>query len=104
MNESRNPKHPPDSLLGPRARSAVLYALICSLVVFFALVGVALLFWNVAHPRLSAVQQERERVIGTSSDYSTEGGHNPVRHPSSTRDELKFRGALTPPPNEARSR
>lgn len=103
MNETRNPKHPPDSLLGPRARSAVLYALIASLVVFFALIGVGLLFWSVAHPRLSVVQQERERVVGPSSDYSTEGGHNPGRHPSSTRDELRYRGALTQP-NEARGR
>ena len=64
--------------------------------------AVALLFWTVAHPR-PAEREGMEGVVGTSGYYSTEGGHDPVRRPGSTRDELKFRGALTPP-TEARSR
>jgi hypothetical protein len=66
-----------------------------SLVVFFLLIGVALVVWNAANPRRS-LQEERE-VVGTSGYYSTEGGHDPIRRPRSTRDELKFRGELTPP-------
>ncbi len=67
-----------------------------SLIVVFVLIGVGLLFWTAAHPRPSS-REEAERAIGTSGYYSTEGGHDPVRRPGNTRDELKFRGLLTPP-------
>ena len=97
-----NPKNPPNSVLGPRVRSAALHLFIGSLVAFFLLVGVALLFWTVANPRPAATQQ-RESVGGPSGYYSTEGGHNPDPRPGNTQDELKFRGALTPP-TEVRSR
>ena len=88
--DTRNPKNPPNSVLGPDARSAALRWFIGSLVVFFLLIGVALVFWSAANPRPSA-RQERE------SYYSTEGGHDPIRRPRSTSDELKYRGELTPP-------
>jgi hypothetical protein len=96
--ETRDPKNPPNSVLGPRARSAALRWFLGSLVVFFLLIGVALVFWSAANPRRS-VQEEREDVVGSSGYYfySTEGGHDPIRRPRSTRDELKFRGELTPP-------
>ena len=94
---TRDPKHGPNSVLAPRARSAALRWFVGSLVVFFLLIGVALVFWNAANPRPS-VEEEREAVVGTSGYYySTEGGHDPIRRPRSTRDELKFRGELTPP-------
>jgi hypothetical protein len=99
---THDPKNPPQSVLGPRARSAVLVGFVGSLVVFFVIVGVAMIFWTVAHPR-PAVAAGREKVVGTSGYYSTEGGHDPVRRAGSTRDELKFKGRLTPP-TEARSR
>ena len=101
--DTDSPKNPPQSVLRPEARSAALWAFVGSLVVFFSLVAVALTFWTVAHPR-PAAREGMERVVGTSGYYSTEGGHDPVRRPGSTRDELKFRGALTPPPSEARGR
>jgi hypothetical protein len=96
--ETRDPKNPPNSILAPRARSAALRWFVGSLVVFFLLIGVALVFWNAANPQPS-LQGEREKVVGTSGYYyySTEGGHDPIRRPRSTRDELKFRGELTPP-------
>jgi hypothetical protein len=94
--ETRDPKNRPNSLLAPRARSAALRWFVGSLVVFFLLIGVALVVWNVANP-LPSLQEEREDVVGTSGYYSTEGGHDPIRRPRSTRDELKFRGELTPP-------
>jgi hypothetical protein len=100
--DTNDPKNPPNSVMRPRVRSAALWGFVGSLVVFFVLVGGALLFWTVAHPRPS-LQEERERTVGTSGYYSTEGGHDPVRRAGSTRDELKFRGALTPP-SEARGR
>ena len=99
---TNDPKNPPYSLTRPRVRRAALWAFVGSLVVFFVLVGVALLFWNVSHPRPSA-EEERDRIIRASGFYSTEGGHNPDRRPRSTSDELKYRGALTPP-SEVRSR
>lgn len=94
--DTNDPKNPPNSVMRPKARSMALWGFVGSLVAFFALVGVALLFWTVSHPRPSA-EEERERIVGTSGYYSTEGGHDPVRRPHSTRDELKFRGELTPP-------
>jgi len=94
--ETRNPKNPPNSVLAPHARSAALRWFVGSLVVFFLLIGVALVFWSAANPRPSA-QGQRENVVGASGYYSTEGGHDPARQPRSTRDELKFRGDLTPP-------
>jgi hypothetical protein len=101
-DDTNNPNNPPQALLHPQARSAALLGLVGSLVVFFVLVGVALIFWTVAHPRPTA-REEMERAVGTSGYYSTEGGHDPVRRPANTRDELKFRGTLTPP-SEARGR
>ena len=96
------PKNPPKSLLGPQPRSFTLWALIGSLVVFVALVGVVMLFWNVSHPNPSA-RDERERARNESGYYSTEGGHNPAGRPRSTSNELNYRGPLTPP-TEVRGR
>jgi len=93
---TRDPKNPPNSVTRPPIASAVLLAFVGSLVAFFLLVGAALLFWTVAHPR-PAFLEERERAVGASGYYSTEGGHDPIRRPASTRDELKYRGLLTPP-------
>ena len=101
-DDTHDPKNPPQSVMQPKVRSAALFSFVGSLVVFFVLVGAALLFWTVAHPR-PAAREGMENVVGTSGYYSTEGGHNPVRRPGNTRDELKFRGKLTPP-SEARSR
>ena len=95
-DDTHDPKNPPNSVVTARASNAVLRWFVGSLVVFFLLIGVALVFWNAANPRPS-VQEEREDVVGTSGYYSTEGGHDPLRRPRSTRDELKFRGELTPP-------
>ena len=97
--DTNNPQNPPNAVLRPSARSAALRWFLGSLVAFFALVGAALLFWSAAHPRPS-VRAEQKRVVGTSGYYSTEGGHDPLRRPKNTRDELKFRGFPTPP-NEA---
>lgn len=94
--DTNNPKNPPQSVTNIEVGSAVLRWFLGSLMVVFVLVGVAMLFWTAAHPRPS-VREEAGRVVGTSGYYSTEGGHDPVRRPGSTRDELKFRGSLTPP-------
>ena len=47
--ETHDPKNPPSSVLAPRARSAALRWFVGSLVVFFLLIGVTLLFWNAAN-------------------------------------------------------
>ena len=94
--DTRDPKNPPNSVLAPHVRSAALRWFVGSLVVFFLLVGVALVFWNVANPRPS-LDEQRRNIVGASGYYSTDGGHDPVRRPGSTRDELKFRGELTRP-------
>ena len=93
---TRDPKNLRNSGRTPRARSAALLWFVGSLVVFFLLIGVVLVFWNVANPR-PAAQEQREDLVGVPGYYSTEGGHDPIRRPRTTRDELKFRGELTPP-------
>jgi hypothetical protein len=101
-DDTNNPKNPPQSVLRPQVRSSALLGLLASVVVFFALIGLTLIFWTVAHPR-PAAREGMERGVGRSGYYWTEGGRDPARPPRSTRDELKFRGALTPP-SEVRSR
>ncbi len=104
-NEDTNqPKIPSKTVLHPEVRSASLWALVGTLVVFFALIGVMLVFWTVAHPR-PASRGAGERAVDRSGLYWNEGGHDPLeyRRPRTTRDELKFRGELTPP-SEARGR
>ena len=95
---TNSPKNPPQAVLHPAARNATLLAFVGTLVVFFVLVGVALVFWTVAHPR-PAAREGMKRVVGPSGYYSTEGGHDPLenRRPSTTRDELKYKGELTRP-------
>ena len=101
---TRNPKNPPQALMHPEFRNMALWSFVGSLVIFFVLVGVALMFWTVAHPR-PAARDAMKNVVGPSGYYSTEGGHDPLayRRPASTQDELKFRGMLTPP-SEVRGR
>ena len=95
---THHPKHPPQGLFAPHGSDShgfALWVTVGTLVTVVMLVGVVLLFWNVAHPGL--VQQ-------TSKDsYSIEGGHDPNPRARNIRDELRFRGALTPPP-EVRGR
>jgi hypothetical protein len=95
-DDTHDPNSPPNAVLHSEARSTALIGFVGSLVVFFAIVGVVLLFWTVAHPR-PAGRDGFENVVGTSGYYSSEGGHDPIRRPGNTRDELKFRGDLTPP-------
>ena len=96
MAQLPDPNSPPRSVTNIHMRSAALRWFLGAFIVLFVLVGVTLLFWTAAHRRPS-VGEEAERANGTSGYYSTEGGHDPVRRPGSTRDELKFRGSLTPP-------
>jgi hypothetical protein len=96
-SDTHDPKHPRNTVLATHARSAALRWFVGSLVAFFLLVGVALVFWNAANPRPSTREVREDVIGGTSGYYSTEGGHDPIRQPRSTRDELKFRGELTPP-------
>jgi hypothetical protein len=95
-DETHDPKNPADAAMHPKAHSAALFGFVGSLVVFFVLVGVVLVFWTVAHPTQEP-RDSMEKAVGTSGAYSTEGGHDPIRRPGNTQDELKFRGRLTPP-------
>jgi|ERR1041384_5241374 hypothetical protein len=102
--DTNNPKNPPRSVTSEAAKNAALLGFVGSLVVFFVLVGVALVFWSVAHPR-PAAREGMKNVVGPSGYYSTEGGHDPLanRQPYNTQDELKYKGRLTPP-SEVRGR
>jgi hypothetical protein len=102
--DTRNPKNPPQSLMHPEFRNLALWSFVGSLVVFFVLVGIAFLFWTVAHPR-PAAREGMKNVVGPSGYYSTEGGHNPDQNfrARDTQGELEYRGRLTPP-SEVRGR
>jgi hypothetical protein len=102
--ETNNPENPPQAVTSKSARNAALMGFVGSLVVFFVLVGVALVFWTVAHPR-PAAREGMENVVGTSGYYSTEGGHDPNQNfrAGSTQGEVNYRGRLTPP-SEVRGR
>ena len=99
--DTYDPKNPPNSLLWPRRHSVALPWFIAGLVAVIALVGVIVVFYT-AGSADTAVEQEPEKAVGTSGYYSSEGGHDPVRRPHSTKDELKFRGFTQP--SEARGR
>lgn len=100
--DTNNPKNPPQAVTNAHAQSAVLWGFVGSLVVFFVLVGVALVFWTVAHPRPHS-QEGLERITGAATQ--TDGGHDPLEHsrPRTTQQELRYKGKLTPP-TEVRDR
>jgi hypothetical protein len=95
-NENPNaPENPPNSVVNPRVRRTALRVYLGPLVVFFAVIGIALLYWATRPERPDASVDRGEtdipRAEGTAGN-TTPGGHEPQRAPDSTRAEIEHRG------------
>ena len=92
-DETTQPKNPPNSVLTKSARRAAVWSYFVPVVVLFAVIGVALVYWSNRPPRSATRSEPTE--IGTTG--RTDGGFNPAPQPADTRDEVKFRaGDLAP--------
>lgn len=95
------PSNPPEAVVNRDVRKAAVRTFVGIIAGFFAVVGVALLFWVVtgAGP-LDEEQGFDPSAVGTSGDRQpredTPGGFNPTPRPDSTEAELEFRGAGEP--------
>jgi hypothetical protein len=86
-DEDLTPQDPPDSMLHHRARRAVVMSYFVPIVVLFAVIGVALVFWS-NRPDHSGVTERSE--IGTVG--RSDGGFNPAPRPDDPRAEIRYRG------------
>ena len=97
--ETTAPQNPPNSILEPRARTGWLASSLGTLVIVFVIVA-AVFTWVFVRRELGkdAHVAPGPQIIGTSGEgkATTPGGFNPAPEPSSTRDELKYRGAEDP--------
>jgi len=84
-----DPANPPESLLKPEVRRAALMSYLGSVIVLFAVVGVALLYWANRGPVRDA-PTDRD-AVGTVG-LQLPGGGNPERPATSSEDEIKYRG------------
>ena len=106
--ETTDPKNPPASVVNKGVRSAALRSYLGPLVVFFVVVGLALIYWaNRAPVRPDSEDQQQIGTSGVPDDRldtvgergnrdDTSGGFDPAPRPDSTADELKFRGGDSP--------
>jgi hypothetical protein len=96
------PQNPPQSVLNTNVRRSALWTYLAPLLVFFAGVGVVLLYWGTSPPppERDATSPRPEGTTGTERERSrddTPGGRNPDRKPSTLTDEIDQRagGTLT---------
>ena len=85
--ETTDPKNPPASVVNQGVGSAALLSYLGPLLVFFVVVGLALIYWANRAP--VRPDPEDQQQIGTS-------GFDPAPRPDSTADELKYRGGDSP--------
>jgi hypothetical protein len=99
-NELNDPKNPPQSVLRPEARRAALMSYLGPVVVLFAIVGIALIYWSNRGPVLPDERDERSAVGTTGS--ATAGGTDPRPHFGKTSDEIEYRGSDERQPDASR--
>jgi hypothetical protein len=89
------PQNPPRSVVNPQVRRSALWTYLAPIVVFFAGVAVALVYWGTSPPRNGGERIEQaEGTTGTERERSrdaTPGGHDPNRAPSRPQDEVERR-------------
>src|SRR5688572_21862682 len=100
--ETTDPKNPPNSVLQPQARRATVTTFLGGIVVFFLIVGAALIYWNASSRRIDPDpglrDAERGGEVGTVGDRDdSPGGFNPAPRPDNTKDELEYRGNIGAP-------
>lgn len=93
--ETTDPKNPPNSVINPQVRSAALGSYLGPLVVFFVVIGLALVYWANRGP---LVPDPDRALVGTTGNPTDDrpGGFNPEPRPDSTAEELKYRGVDQP--------
>lgn len=97
------PENPPNSVVNPAVGRTALRTYLGPIAMFFAVVGVALLYWA-NRPADAPLEDDRsalEQPAGTAGaapdSADTPGGHDPQPQPETTREEIAHRGgqALT---------
>lgn len=97
------PENPPNSVVNPTVRRTALRTYLGPIAVFFAVIGVALVYWA-NRPAGAPPEDDRsalEQPAGTAGAAperaDTPGGHDPQPRPETTREEIAHRGgqALT---------
>jgi hypothetical protein len=95
MEDTGDPKDPPNSMMRRDTRRRVLLSYLGPVIALFVVAGIALIYWASRGP-VAPEPQDRERdAVGTFGVGSKEGGFNPAPEFDSTRDELNFRGSNT---------
>jgi hypothetical protein len=101
-DETLAPEHPPNSVVNPEVRRTAVRTYLGIIVAVFAVVGVALLYWSIADPRVTpdGEQSGDPSAVGTSGERmpreGAPGGFNPDPDSGNTRSELEFRGTGEP--------
>ena len=93
--ETIAPQNPPNAIVNPEARSGWLASSVGVLAIVFLIVAAAFTWVIVQRELGQGGRQPESATIGTSGEIrrdSSPGGFNPTPRPSSTRDELEFRG------------
>jgi hypothetical protein len=89
------PQNPPNSVVNRDVRKTALRTFLTPLIVFFAIVGVVLIYWATREPRgvdVSDIPHAEGTTGHTAPQAATPGGHEPNPNPSSTREDLEMRG------------
>jgi hypothetical protein len=97
--ETTAPENPPNSVVRPAGRAA-LVTYLGGIVVLFLLFGAAFAYWTVTDKRIAPRDGDLPRdpsAIGTSGERTpregTPGGFDPAPSFDRTRDELEYRGS-----------
>jgi hypothetical protein len=104
-SETVDPANPPNSVVRPAVRSAVLGTYLGGIVALFVLVAAAFAYWSVSDRRIAPGGSDRVQApsaVGTSGERTagddTPGGFDPAPSFGSTRQELDYRGGGKPSP------
>jgi hypothetical protein len=95
--DTRAPQNPPNSVVNPDARRKAFHSFFTPLVLFFVVIGVALIYWASRPERPAGDREDRDNqetapTTGTTPPVAdSPGGHNPDPNPSSARDEIETR-------------
>lgn len=113
IDDTDNPRNPPNSVINPRVRSAAWWSFVAPLIALAVVVGLAFLYWSARGPGRSGEPNQMNPAVGTSGEQvpvtggslptdripggldpsrGQEGGGDPGTRPRSTSEELEQRG------------
>ena len=107
--ETTDPRNPPNSVINESVRRTALGSYLGPLVVFFLVVGMALIYWANRGPVVpdpedreqigtTGSPSDRDDVAGERSRDDTPGGSNPDPRHGSTASEVEYRAGNPDPP------